>query len=182
MNQITKTLEIKELKPFPLDVSLGNLPSNLLQQFAELYELVKGYTRSLPAYQTFEADLIATIDAQISTINEIIALLEEYTAVSLTISGQVKTMEDIYKEFINLETYQYQLLSSNFNQNFLKLKFAKLTVASDADSVALVSDFRKSPGKDLSSFLREFKDGRKLYHLRKEKLNRWNEERVGGFI
>ena len=36
--------------------------------------------------------------------------------------------------------------------------------------------------KYFTKSLKEFRATRKDYHLLKEKLNRWNEERVSGFI
>lgn len=181
MEQLEDPIAIEGLKPYPLARTLENLPPNLLEEFTQLYELVRGYTKSLQAYEKFEKHLVAIVEKQISTVNDIIVILQEYNGTSQAITGQIHTMEELYKEFINLETYQYQLLSSNFNQSFLKLKFSKLTSASDVASMELVHDHKKNPG-DLSTFLQDFKNKRKLYHLRQEKLNRWNEERISGFF
>jgi len=142
---------------------------------------VKGYIKQLDAYTQTETNLRNIIHEQISTINKIIGLLDAYEKNSSAIASAISKMNELYKEFLNYETYQYQLLSSNFNQNFLKLKFSKLTSASDEESMNAVKEYRNS-GELLLNFLQDFRQKRKLYHLLKEKLNRWDEERISGLI
>lgn len=183
MDQIAQPLNIELLQAFPLPRNLEILPPQVLHEFARLYELVKGYVKLVDSYHQLEAQLRDIIQAQIATINKVIALLDDYHANSDAIGANIKKMEALYQEFTNYETYQYQLMSSNFNQNFLKLRFAKLVTASDEASVSLVKDYKNSSeDRQLSTFLQEFRLARKNYHLLKEKQNRWDEERISGLI
>lgn len=183
MDKIAQPLNIELLKAFPLPRTLEALPPHILQDFAKQYELVKGYVKLLPSYQQLETDLRTVVQAQVDTLNEVIGLLDEYRKNSNAISDNLKKMEQLYQEFLNYETYQYQLMSSNFNQNFLKLKFSKLASASNQESVDVVRSYRNDPEeKSLAAFLQQFRQSRKQYHLLKEKLNRWDEERISGLI
>lgn len=80
------------------------------------------------------------------------------------------------------------LSSSNFNQDNLKAKFKKLIEENNQESLDIVKNFNdRSHGSEISdesfgTMIENFKNSRKLYHFRKEKLNRWEEERVSGFL
>ncbi|KAM9921715.1 hypothetical protein OXX59_006327 [Metschnikowia pulcherrima] len=181
MSEHLQPLSIEQLRPFPLEKSLQSLPQKFQDEFASSYELVKGYTRNLEAYRALEEQARQAINDTLATINSISVVLEEYERNSDTIVKQVEKLDALYKEFLTLETLQYQLLSSNYDQSFLKIKYAKLVAESDRQSDEIVDGYRNSGG-DMSSFLLRFKDSRKAYHGRKEKLNRWEEDRVSGFI
>ena len=181
MSERLQPLSIEQLRPFPLEKSLQSLPQKFQDEFASLYELVKGYTRNLEAYRALEEQARQAIKDTTATINSISAVLEEYNRNSDTIVKQMGKLDALYKEFLTLETLQYQLLSTNYDQSFLKIKYAKLVKEGDTQSDEILDDYRNSGG-DMSSFLLRFKDSRKVYHGRREKLNRWEEDRVSGFI
>lgn len=181
MDKIAQPINIELLNAFPLEKTLSVLPPHVLVEFSRLYDLVKGYVKQLPTYTQMEDNLRSIVQEQISTINKVIGLLEEYESNSVAIGAAISKMNELYKEFLNYETYQYQLMSSNFNQNFLKLKYSKLTAASEEDSMNTVKAYRDSEGP-LLSFLQDFRQKRKQYHLLREKMNRWEEERISGLI
>ncbi|GEQ69706.1 hypothetical protein JCM33374_g3380 [Metschnikowia sp. JCM 33374] len=181
MSEDLQSLTIEKLNPFPLDKALQSLPERFRDEFSSSYDLVKGYTKSLVQYRALEDQARLSINESITTINKISALLDEYEKNSATIAQQAAKTDLLYKEFITLETLQYQLISSNYNSGFLKTKFSKLTEASDRQSTGIIGEYRKNGG-DMSEFLLKFKDSRKTYHGRREKLNRWSEDRVSGFI
>lgn len=184
---VVQPLTLQQLQPFPLPSQLNSLPPAIVQQFSELYELIRGYVKGLATYKKFELELVTRINEQIDRLNEILKLLENYRNVGDTIVEQINKINTLFNEFVSLETYQYQLLSSNFSQDFLKKKFVKLVEANNQESNQIITQFKSSGTGDLDNeefrkFLADFKASRKTYHLRKEKLNRWNEERVSGFI
>lgn len=183
MDRTILPISIELLSAFPLPRTLEALPPQILRDFAAQYDLVKGYVKLLPQYQDFESELHNVVQSQIKTLNDVIILLDQYNENSAAITENLRKMDELYKEFLNYETYQYQLMSSNFNQNFLKLKFAKLVSASDAESIDTVKLFKAGlDDKNMTVFLQLFRQKRKLYHLLKEKLNRWDEERISGLI
>ncbi|KAL7662859.1 VPS37 C-terminal domain-containing protein [[Candida] zeylanoides] len=174
-------LRIEDLRPLPLS-HLSVLPRPLLREFCKSHELVAGYIRSLPAHRTHTAAVNDELTRQVNLLNECVALLARYNEISARISEQVSALQSIHHEWINLETIQYQLLSSNFNSETLKRKFKKLVNDADATSAQSVQQYRNASDVELADFARQFKERRKLYHGRLEKLNRWNEERVTGFV
>lgn len=179
---LLRPVTIDTLAPFPLPKLLENLPPQLLADFSLLYELVRGFILLLPQYGEADARAVEAISQQVGLINEIIVVLQDYDTQSSRISLLLKTMDELYREFLNLETYQFQLLTSNFNQNFLRLKFTKLVGASDKEAMQLVRDRKTPEDGELGPLLQQFKEKRKVYHVRREKLNRWDEDRVSGFI
>lgn len=185
MEQI-EPLTLKTLEPFPLPKYLDSLPVSIIEQFTQLHSLVLGYIKQLPAYDKSNETILETLNWQITKLNEISRILKTYNATGTVIKEKIAKLNSLYSEFINLETYQYQLLSSNFNQEFLKNKFHKVIVENDQESKELVKKFKGSSSNDfenlLNNLIKDFRSSRKTYHLRKEKLNRWNEERVSGFI
>lgn len=170
-------LSLPQLNPFPLPKQLEALPPQLLEAFTQLYELVRGYVQQLPSYEEKKREIVNTVGTLIDHINSITQSLESYSATRTVIEGQIHQLQKLYQEFVNLETIQYQLLSSNFNQDLLRRKFHKLVDASHTESLRLCQ-----PSDNIEQSLRKFKEARVTYHLRKEKLNRWDEERVSGFM
>lgn len=184
MNTV-KPLTIAQLKPFPLPKEVRDLPPEIFQQLISLYDLIKGYVLSLQTYKDHEHSLVKAIDHNVQTLNRILVLLEEYNAHSDTILALAKDLERLYREFLILETQQYQLLSTNYNIEVLKKKYERLIDECDADSVARARSYVQEDdvlANKLLLFLHTFKDARKEYHIRKEKLNRWDEERIGGLM
>ncbi|OBA23472.1 hypothetical protein METBIDRAFT_35497 [Metschnikowia bicuspidata var. bicuspidata NRRL YB-4993] len=181
MNEEPQAFTLEALQPFPLEKSLQSLPQQFRDEFASLYELVKGYVRNLKLYQDLEKQLRDAVNDTISTINSIIRLLEEYESHAAIISEKAERLDRLYKDFLTLETLQYQLLSSNFDQTFLKAKFRNLVASSDMKSGEIIGSYKENGG-DMTQFLLDFKNSRKLYHARREKLHRWDEERVSGFL
>lgn len=176
----TPPITVRDLNPFPLPKSLASLPDSVVQDFARLYELVKGFTQSLESYKTQEADVLKSLDEAIELINEITEKLQEQRSMREEIIALVTRLDDLYKDFLSLETYQYRLLGNNFNRNVLRTRFEKVMRQQDDHALDLISDYRRSDG-NMSEFLGEFRSSRKAYHMTREKLWRWDEERISGF-
>lgn len=176
----------ESLQALPLPKVLESLPINVLTEFAQLTDLVEGYMKGLPRYQEYCALLIKQLEEQIDKLKHINQDLTEYEATKEQIKEHINQLEALCQEFLNLQTYQYQLLTSNFNQNFLRQKLANMNQETDEKSRLIVRNLRTLLKEDFDSsasdLLNEFRSSRKTYHLRKEKLYRWNEERVSGFI
>ena len=115
MEQI-QPLTLKTLEPYPLPKYLDSLPISIIEQFAQLHNLVLGYIKQLPTYEKLNDTVLEALNWQISKLNEISGILKSYNATGAQIKEQIAKLNSLYSEFINLETYQYQLLSSNFNQ------------------------------------------------------------------
>ncbi|KAI3405657.2 hypothetical protein KGF56_001675 [Candida oxycetoniae] len=185
--QLIDLLKLETLEPFPLPNKLSSLPNSQFSEFTENRQLITGYISQLNNYKT-KLDEIKTTLAEISQailktqIRDY--LIPRYQELILHITEQISKLTQLYNEFLNLETIQYQLLSSTFNLDTLKLKFKKMIEKNDSESIDIARGFDGGGSDDANmvKMLSEFRKSRKLYHFRKEKLNRWQEERVGGFM
>lgn len=172
---------VDDLKPLTVPSQLHILPQSIKQQFLELHELLTGYIKSLDGYQVHHARLKEVITKSIEQLNEISDMIDEYDGISKDIDDLLAKIKKLHEEFINLETYHYQLLAANYSPTFLKSKYKKLVANLDLDSKDKLQNVLLNPN-DFEDALEQFRALRKLYHLRREKLNRWEEERVTGFI
>ena len=181
-----ESLTIERLKPFPLPRQLVALPQTALEEFCSLYELVQGYIKGLPAARTFNSEIEEKLDWQIRSLNEVIELLDDYKSTGEIIRKKIAQLLALYEEFVNLETSQYQLLTTNFDREVLTGKFKKTVAdkekASEEKQAKVALAAFGGDEKHFTESLKEFRASRKDYHLLKEKMNRWNEERVSGFI
>lgn len=174
-------LDIQQLKPYPLPKALSKLPIQFLDTFAKLYELTRGYIKSLNTYQTKEQELRGLMNQIVLLINTIIHSIEEHNHYAETIQSQIRELDILFKEFSVLETNQYQLLSANFNQSFLMAKYKNLLQQEDDRATLMTNEFHKGHA-NMGEFLNDFRESRKIYHYRREKVTRWEEDRVSGFI
>ncbi|EMG46218.1 hypothetical protein SBY92_000949 [Candida maltosa Xu316] len=183
-----KPITFEELQAFPLPKHLEALPTANFQQFTENKELLQSYIKQLDTYQSKQQEIVNQLNQLDDFLENVVCkkLMNEYEELIEKINQQIKSINIIYQEFINLETYQYQLLSSNYNQDNLKLKFKKLIEENNQESLNIVKKFHEKAGENsdenFSTMIENFKNSRKLYHYRKEKLYRWEEERVSGFL
>ncbi|KAI5960429.1 uncharacterized protein KGF55_004721 [Candida pseudojiufengensis] len=184
-------LTIEELKLFPLPKQLNSLPNKSFEQFIENRDLIIDYMQGLETYQQKVNEIRQNLEFIVDNIllqKVKIESIPKYQKLIHKINNQIKTLNQLYNEFLNLETIQYQLISSNFNLETLKIKFKKLIEQNNQQSLEIVKEYNKNKGHnendndELNEMLINFRTSRKQYHFRKEKLNRWEEERVSGFI
>lgn len=154
----------------PQTKEFDSLPSEIVNQLTEAQELI-GYIKSHDEYRNQFTLIITQIDNNITKVKQLVTLIKQYDTISDEINDLTKQVNDIYNKFVNNEIIQYKLLSTNFDSNFLKQKY---TTMMNQDTIHY--------NGDLETTIKEFKSARKLYHLRREKINRWNEDRVTGFI
>ena len=176
-----KPLSLADLTPLKVPHQLEILPYTIKTQFLQLHELVSGYIKTLDGYKQHQAQLRDVVNKLIEQLNEITTMINEYEDTAKTIEEQLAKIKELHQEFINLETYHYQLLAANFNQTFLKTKFKKRVESLDQEGYKIVQNVGKDHN-DLETTLEQFRALRKKYHLRREKLHRRDEDRVTGFI
>ncbi|KAK6459281.1 uncharacterized protein RJT20DRAFT_132421 [Scheffersomyces xylosifermentans] len=190
MTQI-EPLTFNELRAFPLPKYLESLPNVNLQEFLGDENLIRGYVKELQTYKDHQAKILAQLKQSEAVLEDKILndLIKKYAQIVEKITQQMNRITSLYQEFRNLEMYQYQLLSSNFNRDFLiKNKFGHLIEKNNQESIQLVKDFHSKVADEseleprLNELITNFRKSRQQYHLRKEKLNRWNEERVSGSV
>lgn len=158
---------------------LVSLPKEYQKEFASLAQLIKGYVTSHETYREFTRRILLIIASIMRSMREIREMVNSYRAVSAVINKNINLLESLFKEYISFETIQYQLMSSNFNANALRLKMKKYVEAEASREPPTTGslDLQNIP---MNICLKDFINRRKNHHLKCEKLHRWAEERVSG--
>lgn len=182
-------ITLEQLQVFPLPRSIELLPEAIIFEFARTAELLNGHLQSLSSYKTFSQEVVDRVETIIETYEKTIELIGEYDALAVHIKSQLTELQQLYRDFTNSQVIQYQLLANNYNLDYLiKVKFKNIIDLNSNESIDLVKQFHRDVDSsdkfelDLNKFVSDFKTSRSQYHLRKEKLNRWNEERVSGAL
>ncbi|KAK9387610.1 hypothetical protein V1515DRAFT_601193 [Lipomyces mesembrius] len=102
--------------------------------------------------------------------------------------SELKDAQDMDAKWRQVEKRMYDALAP-YSSARLRAKLGSATEEAEHVSEALAGSFldiggtargHASAGVDVGQFVREYRRVRRIYHLRKERLDRWNEERVGG--
>ncbi|KAK9373875.1 uncharacterized protein V1513DRAFT_447820 [Lipomyces chichibuensis] len=102
--------------------------------------------------------------------------------------SELKDAQDMDAKWREVEKRMYDALAP-YSSARLRVKLGSATEEAEHVSEALAGSFldiggasrmHASAGVDVGQFVREYRRVRRIYHLRKERLDRWNEERVGG--
>lgn len=172
--QTVSPLSAQELNFFPLPKQLESLPTKTFEEFVNNEELIQGYIHQLEAYKLKLKELQERASQASSLLQSEIndTLIPQYQDVSNKINQRIKTLTQLHNEFLNLETIQYQTMSSTFNEELLKHKFRKLIERNDEESRDLVKNINSSEVTDeqLVDTLELFKQSRKTYHSKKKNL------------
>lgn len=192
MSHRAKPLSTELLEALPLPRQLDILPPKLLEEFASLPDLLRGYIKSLPAYQETQKTVSEIRTDQQKAFDSILHILDEYERTGNSIRQKLTELEALYPQFLSLQTTQYQLLAANFSREHLQRKYSALMRQTDAESRSLAHDLSLAGSVPMDSLtlddgllaarMAQFTAKRSVYHKRREKLLRWNEDRVAGFI
>lgn len=165
---------LTEISHINEDIQL--LPAANLQKLIDDPRLISGYIKQSQQFIQYVESIAATLDEDSSKLLQVQTLIDKYQAISQTITRQLTQILQIYQEFINLQAIQYKLLLI-FNQDYLMKKFER-QLEDRAQKSHESIDYDDAE----LTYIARFRQERKQYHLQKEKLNRWKEERVTGFI
>lgn len=192
MSHRAEPLSTELLKALPLPRHLEVLPPKLLEEFASLPDLLRGYIKSLRAYQETQKTVSEIRAYQQKAFDNILRILDEYESTGNSIRQKLAELEVLYLQFLSLQTTQYQLLAANFSRELLQRKYSAVMHQTDAESRSLAHDLSLTTSVPLDSLtlgdgllaarMAQFTAKRAVYHKRREKLLRWDEDRVTGFI
>ncbi len=94
---------------------------------------------------------------------------------------QLKSTRELEVRWRDKEQEMYSALRP-FSSPRLLSRLQQATGEQEAVSEALLKSFLAEPaGRDVADFIREYQEARTLYHLRRERSERWQEGRVGGW-
>lgn len=171
MNKIQPLTEIRHIPKL-----VQQLPNANLQSLINNPQLIVSFIYQSQEFIDYIELIISKIDDDSAKLSKIRTLISTYQAITQKVATQLKDLNSIYRQYTTLQTIQYQLLLS-FNQSYLKTRFTNHVESLNQKSLELID-----PSDTDLKFIAKFRQSRQEYHLQKEKLNRWNEERVSGFI
>lgn len=166
----------------PISLDIKNLPDEYQEYLFRNDDLLVGYILSLHRYSELENSLLESLEHLTQMIQQIQVMFHDYRSVTDRIQDQVHLLDNAFKEFLSLETYQYQLLASNYHQGSLKQRLKSNIEEYKTRSAGISMEFVNDSANSISHVLNNFKNNRKVHHLTQEKLYRWMEERVSGFV
>lgn len=161
---------------------ISALPDTIQRELISTDNLFEGYVFAIPENAKLEESLRTTTRQNLDQLLEIKTLIKRYNELDDDIKQRVQKLDELYKEYLTHETIQYQYLSSNFNQDSLKSKLVR-SLAEEQKELLNMLRLSKASNDDMTIYvLNDFRSKRKQLHLKREKIYRWNEERVGGFL
>lgn len=177
-------ITLETLQVFPLPKSIESLPEASKSEFVNSTRLLNGHLQSLSTYTTFNKQVLSKVQEVIGVYEHVIELIGEYDTMRSQIKQQLDEITTLYNRFADLQLEEYKLLANNYNVDLLiRVKFRKVVELNDSESRELAKGFRPTNfDEEFGPFIDNFVKSRKQYHLRKEVMNRWEEERVSGAI
>lgn len=176
-----RPLSMKGLHNVQLTQELESLPLDNLRQFANDHEKVNGFVQSSQEATEQRAQLRRDVSTQVEMLSKVMSLLEDYKKVSGTIEYKLKQLDGLQKEFLDLETTEYQLLAANYNSNAIESKLSLYVDQLDLKSQLLAQDLTRANDEiTLHSTLKAFQEARKEYHLLAGILERIRRQSLTG--
>jgi hypothetical protein len=108
----------------------------------------------------------------------ILHTLESITELRSSTTEKLNNAKSLEKEWINQENEMYRSLQP-FSLPALQTRLDIATNEAESVSDTLVNSFLEdSNNSNVGDFVKNYRKERKSFHLRKERLERWKEERV----
>ncbi|KAK9246002.1 hypothetical protein V1506DRAFT_559716 [Lipomyces tetrasporus] len=138
---------------------------------------------------TQHAETISTLTTQVKqTAARILDKEQAIADARARAEDELKDAQELDGQWRAVEKRMYDALAP-YSAARLRAKLGSATAEAEHVSEALAGSFLDtgagrggyaSAGVDVGQFVREYRRVRRIYHLRKERVDRWNEERVGG--
>lgn len=161
---------------------IASLPVEIQKEILKDESLIKGIIGGTEECKEMEGKLQGDIEENIKQLKQVKELMKKYEGIDEKIKKKVQKIDELHKEFMSHETIQYQYLSNNFNGEFLKTKLMKAIKWDIEEAKMTIKQVKNGDNQEFGDLLEKFKNQRKSVHLKQEKMNRWNEERVSGFL
>ncbi|KAK9470521.1 uncharacterized protein V1510DRAFT_369971, partial [Dipodascopsis tothii] len=141
----------------------------LFSIFCETHPVVQAVTKQI-------ADLAAQAE-DLST--NILSRRETLVATRARAEKELHEAREIERHWQERERQMYAALKP-FSSTALHNRLQIATKEADSVSESLATSFLDDGYMDIADFVKDYRRERKLYHLRKERKQRWDEERVAG--
>lgn len=165
----------------PLPENLQELPTNEISRLLDSLDALKGYLVSL-IQSELDKD-VSDLNNVVEQIQKYIAQLEDLEKKKHATHTRIENLNSLSAQWQASEREMYSTLA-RFNRDRIYsilqqsvTDSQKLTESIQATFVSFIDTHDES---SIQQFIRTYKDERKLFHLRNEKLHRFQEDRLGG--
>ncbi|GMG20493.1 unnamed protein product [Ambrosiozyma monospora] len=165
---------------------VSELSTSKLQELLKDLGLLKGMivSKNQESYKSLNDDVLAKLEKQIEFVTGLIKIHEtELIPRSNSVNELLAKHSADLDNFNNLQVLMYDKLN-NFSRNAISETLRQAVAASDKECEKLVIDLKSESKKldndRLSQFIESYRNQRQDYYLKKEKLARVSQERVGG--
>ncbi|KAL7271799.1 hypothetical protein RUND412_005425 [Rhizina undulata] len=138
------------------------------------------FTHTHPLSCTLNSTLAATLQKNSDLSTHLQALEAALQQTRETTECRLLETRNLERQWREKEKEMYQSLQP-FSSPALYNRLTNAVSEAEGLSEALAASFLEEGGRDVGDFVREYRGMRKLYHLRKERKERWDEGRVGGW-
>ncbi|CDK24112.1 unnamed protein product [Kuraishia capsulata CBS 1993] len=158
---------------------LHELPVPDLQRLASDLLLLKSEIYMNPKFEEIRGQILGVVENLVEfaerLLSEYESLRGRFDEVSLRLGETNASVERLRRLDMELSGSLYK-----FESGALKQRLQSAILESDQVAQNLVESFKADDS--VGDFIKSFRAERKVYHLRKERLERLNEDRVGGLL
>ncbi|RKU42700.1 hypothetical protein DL546_006227 [Coniochaeta pulveracea] len=159
----------------------------LLSEPALLSALTHAPQTAHPSLTTSDATLLTALQSNIDLATHLLSLEEQYISLRASVSTQLATTKQLERQWRGkqaemdsaLATFSpaslYQRLSAGVGEQEALCRGMEESFLGWSGSEGVAGE------KEVADWVRRYREERKLYYLRRERKERWDEGRVGGW-
>ncbi|KAG0636304.1 hypothetical protein HOY80DRAFT_370944 [Tuber brumale] len=174
--------------PPPPPTDDGFVPSVLLNKSRDDLEHILNSPQLLealfatthPTASSADVALIANLQHNAELAARLAALESKLATARESAERALVETRQLERTWRDREKEMYQALQP-FSSPALYSRLVNAVGDAEAVADAMAESFLEEGGRDVGEFVREYRALRKTYHLRKERKERWDEGRVGGW-
>jgi hypothetical protein len=174
--------ESQQLKPhIPLPDNFHDLPTSEISKLLDTMDTLKGYLVTL--IQNELEKEVNDLEGIIKEIGGYIEKLGELQAKKQQTQSRLDQIQQLTKEWEDQQKQMHEALQRFRAENIhslLQRSVLESQKLSDSIQLTFVSHVEQHDEQSIQAFIKTYKQERKLYYLRHEKLQRYQESRIGG--
>lgn len=162
---------------------IRSLPTDQLLRLMESIDILKGYLIQLSEKELNQS--ASELDTIIGDIDHFIKSLSQLQTSKDALNKQLFELQRLVEEWESKEVAMYASLKKFGPENIYSLLSSSVNESrklTNSISQSFIQDVQEHDESSIQSFIKSYRNERKLYYLRSEKLHRFNEDRIGGLL
>jgi len=177
------TSQPKPISKVEVSEDIKSLPSDQLIKLMGATDVLKGYLMNLSEAE--QNDSAKELDTIIRDIEHFINTLSHLQTSKQDINQKLLRHQGLAKQWEDTEIKMYSALKKFGPENMYSLLSSSVRESkklTNSISQSFIQDVEEHDESSVQSFIKNYRNERKLYYLRNEKLHRFNEDRIGGLL